>query len=208
MCTTLIIPNLVRPNFTAFKTLRLVSLRLFFIDFNRILHYSGKLAILLCSLNWFIFFNFNFLSGNIQTDSVVVRTDEIIDSAAKIMSTKRTISIILDQLEEFTKAPESSFMGKLNKKGMFVVGARPFDEREQLLKDITNYYFFEREIGLNYLMSNLAALSSHLNLVIFRKLSSYYETVDVIGLRRTLDEPKKRFIRQRYESDRFLQVFG
>ena len=197
MSTTLIIPNLVRPDFTTFKSFRFVSIRLFFVDFNRLIHYSGKLAILLCSFNWFIFFNFNFLSGNIQTYSVIVQTDDIIDSTAKIMSTKRTMSIILDQLEELTKASEDSFMGKLNKRNTFVIGYDPVEDRQKLLNDITSYYFFEREIGLNYLMSNLASLSSHLNLVAFMKPSSYYETVDVIAIRKTLDKPRKRFIHQR-----------
>lgn len=197
VATTLVFPKLVHPNFNAFRIYKLVSIRLFFIDFNRLRRFSGKLAILLCSLNWFIFLNFNFLSGNIKTDSVVVRTDEIIDSLPKVMDTKRTMTIILDELEAFTKASEHSIMGKLNKKKLFVAGYRPEEDQEKLLNSITNYFFFERKIGLNYLMSTIASLSSHLNLVAFMKPTIYYETTDVIAIRRTLDEHKKRFIHQR-----------
>lgn len=197
VATTLVFPKLVHPNFNAFRSYKLVSIRLFFIDFNRLRRFSGKLAILLCSLNWFIFLNFNFLSGNIKTDSVVVRTDEIIDSLPKVMDTKRTMTIILDELEAFTKASEHSIMGKLNKKKLFVAGYRPEEDQEKLLNSITNYFFFERKIGLNYLMSTIASLSSHLNLVAFMKPTIYYETTDVIAIRRTLDEHKKRFIHQR-----------
>ena len=113
------------------------------------------------------------------------------------MSTKRILTIILDQLETLTKASDDSFLGKLKKKKTFVVGNRPGEERDQLLSEISSYFFFEKEISLYYLMETLASLTSHLNLVAFMKPTIYYEAINVIAIRRSLDRHIKKFIHQR-----------
>lgn len=195
--TTIVFPKLVHRNFNPIKSIRFVPTKVFFIDFNRLLHFSGRLAILLCAFNWFLFFNFNFLFGNIKTESMLVRTDDIIDSSSTIMSTKLVLTIIMDEQELLSKASQNSFLGKLNGKNIFVVGNKPDEERVQILNDITSYFFFERQIGLYYMMATFATVMSHLNLVAFMNPTIYHEAIHVTAIRKSLDPHKKRFIHQR-----------
>lgn len=197
LATTIVFPKLVHRNLSALQSIRFVPTKAFFINSNRLLRFSGKFAILLCAFHWFLFFNANFLFGNIKTDSMIIRTDEIIDSSSRIMSSKRIMTVILDELETLTKASDNSFLGKLNKKSIFWIGYNPQEETQQILRDSTNHFFFEREVGLKFLIQALASLVRHLNVVAFMGPTIYYEAIDVIAIRRSLDWQKKQFIHHR-----------
>ena len=71
---TWMVPNLIRQGYSRINSLKLTILRFFFIDLNRLISLSYKFAVLVLMFNFFIFFNRNFLSGNIKTSKVVINT--------------------------------------------------------------------------------------------------------------------------------------
>lgn len=84
-----LLPSLLRPNLGRLQSLRLALIKLFFYDLNRLSKLSPKLAVLVLCFNCFFFFNQNFLTATINTESALVKTDEIILSAAQMASSKR-----------------------------------------------------------------------------------------------------------------------
>lgn len=81
-------PNLIRPNFGRLAGIRLISIKLVY-NHNQLSRLSQKLAVLILCFNWFFFFNRNFLTGSIKTDSALVKTDEIILSAFQMLNSKK-----------------------------------------------------------------------------------------------------------------------
>ena len=94
-------------------------------------------------------------------------------------------------------APEGSFLGKLSKKSKFVVRAVISQEKidEFYHKNgITAYVLFAKHIALVYALGALAPFASLNDMVAFHIPFSYYEQLEAVYIRRSLDAHRKRFI--------------
>lgn len=83
-------------------------------DHNRLSR--DHLKLLLLFYNLFLFFNLNFLGSSITTEKVSIQTDEIVDSASKLIGSTKTLSFNDGELDLIKTAPEGSFLKRLSGK--------------------------------------------------------------------------------------------
>lgn len=192
-------PSLVRANFLRLHALRLALTKLFFCDPNRLPRLSRKLAILVLCFNCFFFFNQNFLTATINTESALVKTDEIILSGAQMLRTKKRLGINFYDERMLSSAPNNSLLRKLWEKSHFVIGSNSNESIYQRIieQGVQLFFFLTREIGLLRLIFGLARFANDDGLVAFSEPKKYHESLTVFYFRRTLDEKRKHFIRRR-----------
>ena len=153
---------------------------------------SLHLRLVLLSFNWFLFLVVVLICGHIQTGNVVVPTDEIVDSSAKLLSTKKTLLINSGESDLIMKAPERSFLKKLNGKQFFKVNN--LHDLASIKSNPAQYVNFFEEAGLIYGMSLMSKFVNGSDTAAFVKSASYYERLAAFPVRKKLDEERKRFI--------------
>ena len=130
-------------------------------------------------------------------EETLVKTDDIIDSLPKLMGTRRIWIRYFDGEAKIRNAPERSFFGKLAKKKALVIGSKAskkwFDE---IIKS-TSHFYFDTANSVLFNMASIAPFAHLKELVAFLKTDSFYETLNVLYMRASLDEPRKQFIIQR-----------
>ena len=167
-------------------------------NFNEAL--SSTLSLLFLSLNLFLFFNLNFLSGTIQTESVIVDQTHLIDSIDKIINNDKTIIINFSDEFVLTGAPSNSFFKKLydrkvEQNKIFVVQQDKGLEMltEVIEQGLAKYFIFSIDTTLIYIMTVISDYSDK-NVICFLKPTNFYEILTVFAMRKSLDESKKKII--------------
>ena len=167
-------------------------------NFNEAL--SSTLSLLFLSLNLFLFFNLNFLSGTIKTESVIVDQTQLIDSIDEIINNDKKIIINFSDVFVLADAPGNSFFKKLydRKREQNKILVIPQDKGVQILSKVieqglTKYFFFSIETSLIYVMTALSDYTDK-NTICFFKSTNFYEILGVFAMRKSLDEFKKKII--------------
>ena len=187
-------PKLVHANCRSHvKSLKLILFKAPFMDHNRFPRVHLRLMFLFFSL--FLFFNLNFLSGNIKTEKVTIPTDQIVDSASKLIGTTKTLAMKSSEISFFKEAPENSFLNRLTRKNTFVL-LYMSDFARMKAFGIHRYVIFAAELELAYVMTQLAEHGKHIGSVGYVKSTSYYEILLCYQMRRSLDEKRKRHIKR------------
>ena len=195
-----VLSQIIQPCFDCAKRLKLVLCRTLFLSSAPFCSPSFKLALVFLFFNIFMFFNQNFLSGNIKTNKITVDTSDVIDTFSKLMRTEKTMIVNYEDDSSLKAAPAHSFLGRLAKKRRFVLKPSTTDEdRLVLIKKRMDYYFFMAvDVDLYFVMSVLASYSDASGLVAFIRAQIYRESfLRAFYLRRNLDPVKKRFIHKR-----------
>ena len=140
----------------------------------------------------------NILCGFIKTDSVIVNTDEIIDSYDKLNATSKYLSTFKDEAKFMIEAPNNSFLNQLYKKKIknneiYLLPLHVDDKlRETMLGNRMELGFFFSEKLVNLLILSLASVYIT-DRIVFVKPFNYYENFKVIYLRKSLEASKKAF---------------
>ena len=175
------------------KSPKLRLCRALFLDHDRLPRVHLRLLFLFFDL--FLFFNFNFIAGSINTDKCTVPSDGIVDSRSKLLSTPKPL--IIDGLEArfVRRAPEGSFLHRISRKTLFEVNS--LRDLDRVKADgISRYVMFDKQRGLVGSMSFLAEQAGRTGSVAFTKTSDY-ERLAAFRMRRSLDNARKRFINSR-----------
>ena len=171
------------------KSLKLLLFRAPFVERNQLPRVHLRLVFLFFSL--FLFFNLNFLGGNIKTEKVTVQTDEIFDSAAKLVATPKTLVTDYEGLKMLKDAPEGSFLKRLSTKEFLEIDLNHFD---RMKANVNRYVVLGNEVALVQLIILLSQHAHRIGAVAFRKSTVYYESLVGFRMRRSLEEERKRFI--------------
>ena len=199
--STFLFLKLSNPNHNFAKNLKLILLKMFSINRNL----TFKLALLFLSLDLFLFFNLNFLSGSIKTNSVAVNTNEIIDSISQLMNNDKTLTLGFSDEFLLTNALENSFLKKMyDKKAkqntLYIIQqSQSIDSINKFIDaGLDSYLFFGTGLGIIYLSSILSNYVDK-NLVVFMKPRVFYEILCSFPFRKNLHEIKKKHIQQSAE---------
>lgn len=195
-----LLPKLIHPSYGRLQSLRLMSIKMFFLDHNLLPRLSAKLAVLMLFFNCFFFFNLNFLSGTIKTESALVKTDEIIVSDFQLLNSKKNFATDYHDDHILRTLPANSLLKKVTERSHFVIGstidrgviARMFEQ------GMGSFYFLARDLALLRVISLLAPYASSAGMVAFLKPKKYHELLTVFYFRPSLDERRKRFLCRRY----------
>ena len=149
----------------------------------------------------FFFFCLNLLTGTIKTESVLVKTDEIVVRGSQLLNPKKNLAINHHDENVLRRLPENSLLKKVLEKKHFVIGLRMKSEIiEQMAEEgINSFYFLARDLILLRVLSLLAPYGNFTGMVAFRAPKKYHEWLTVFYFRSNLDEQRKRFLRRRYE---------
>ena len=194
-----ILPSLIHPRYSRLQSLRLMSVRMFFITHDRLPAFSRKLAVLMLFFNWFFFFNRNFLSGSIKTESVIVNTDELIVSGFQMLNSKKNFATDHHDDNVLRGLPANSLLKRVSEKKHFVIGSAISSEMiAQMNEDgMNSFYFLARDVALLRVLSVLAPYGNSGGMVAFMAPQKYHEWLTVLYLRPSLDEQRKRFLCRR-----------
>ena len=135
-------------------------------------------SLLFVSLNLFLFFNLNFLNATIKTESVVVNTNEIIDSTNDKLKSNKIFALHYNDEFLLTKAPKCSFFQKLyskkvNQNQIYIIRQNSSGINEIIVNGAIKYLLFSNDLSLNNFLS---LISRHVNFILFVKAKHYYET--------------------------------
>ena len=159
-----------------------------------------KLALLLLFFSLFMFINKTLLLSSIKTEKCTTNTDEILDSASKLIATPKMLVVNFEEDGTLRRALEQSFLGRLAKKHRFVHNA-PISKEQQIAlmkQPLDSMFFFSSEIYLCFTLSFFAAFANQGGLIAFVSTRIYSESfLRVFYLRRSLEEEKKRFVHSR-----------
>ena len=196
-----LLPSLIHPSYGHLKSLRLMSIQMFFLPHDRLPRLSRKLAVLMLFFNCFFFFTSNFLSGTIKTRSTLVKTDEIIVSGLQMLNSEKNFAIDHHDDNVLRRLPTNSLLKKVSEKKHFVIDSKINSEiiSQIFEQGVGSFYFLARDIALVWILCELAPYASSDNLVAFTTPKQYHEWLTVFYFRPSLDEQRKRFLRRRYE---------
>lgn len=160
-----------------------------FVDYSQLPRVHLRLIFLFFDI--FLFLNLLFLGNQIQTEKVLVPTDEIVDSPTKLLATKKTLTVGQGGLMLIKEAPERSFLRRLSSKEIFEISLKTV---EKMKSNIDRYVALGDEIGLSQLISLLSRHAHHIGAVAFHKQTVYYEVLLGLKIRRNLEFERKSFI--------------
>lgn len=162
---------------------------------------STKYTILLFIFSVFLFFNLNILINMIKTESVVVDTHQFIDSKEKLIATHKILIYDPIDKEMFITKPSYRFLYKLyerKKKKNEIFEVSIYDRLffTTMDKRGDDYFFIAQA---NYFLRLLASFSYYnfTDRIAFMKPYSYYDSFDVIYLRKNLNLKMKNLIHDR-----------
>lgn len=192
--TVAVLPKLVHENCNSrWKSLKLILTRAILKNQDHLTSVHLKLMFLF--FNFFIFLILNFLAGSITTDKITVRTEDIVDSPPKLISTSKTV-VFGDGEEELVKtAPEGSFLNRLSKKKFLVLDSAKSFVRIQ--KELNNYVLFTSSLFVVYLTNLFSKHAKKIGSVAFIESIDFYERLCVFQIRKDLEKESKRFINSR-----------
>lgn len=142
----------------------------------------------------FLFFQLNFVGGQVKTEKVVVPTDSIVDSPAKLLATTKTLILARGSLEMLKGAPEGSLLQKLSSKPLKVVTYNDLQRLGEIRTHLDDYVPIGNDLGLVYWIIFFSYHAQDIGLVAFYKKTPYYETLSSFKMKRSLIEEHKRFI--------------
>ena len=174
------------------RNLKRLLFRALFMNHNRWPRVHLRLMFLFFSI--FLFFNFNFIAGRTQTEKVTVPTDEIVDSASKLLGTSKTLIIDGFMSEILRRAPKNSLLNGLSGKKLFKVHSLGDLRR---IKAVDEYVLFIKNAALDASMLLLVQPAKRIGSVAFMKATDYFESLVAFQMRRDLDEKRKRLIDSR-----------
>lgn len=192
--------RLVHQRFDRFASLKLALYRTPFLTLNQIFAVSSKFGVLVLSFTLFLFFMRNFLGGCIKTEKTVLRTDELIDSRAKLLATEKTMIIHFDQIEVLAKAPDGSFLKRLYQKERFPFTGEADETNWSLLfsQPMDTYFVFSNDVHALFTLAALAPYANSFGMFAFvQPEHSYFENMNAFYLRSSLDMERKKFIHRR-----------
>lgn len=193
---TTIFPKLTHLNGNSpLRSLKLILFRALFMNSNSLPRVHLRLMFLF--FNLFLFFNFNFLGGSITTDKVIVRTDEIVDSAAKLICTSKPLLIHWRESDLVKLAPERSFLKTISRKKILELNKMNDFLKRIKTTGIDFYVVFAVQSGLVHFMAIMARHAKDVGSVAFLKSTDYYERLAVYEMRKSLEEERKQFINSR-----------
>ena len=188
------------PFLSPLKKSKLVLFKLLFDDYTQLRAFSPKTALISLFFNLFLFILINFLTNFIKTDSVIVNTDELIDSNEKLLSTSKILFAGIFEISYFINFPKNSLLFKV------------FNRKKE------NYQYFTTESNLTkiyeimdkgesstlfifgtkptVLITLLSLAECTKNSIIFMKPTIYHEKIYVYNMRKKLEKIKKKFINQ------------
>lgn len=176
------------------RSLNLILLRVLFINPNSLPRVHLKLMFLFFNLFWF--FQFNFLGSAMTTDMVTIRTDELVDSPSKLISTSKPLLIHWRESDLIKMAPEQSFLKTISKKKIFeIYGLRDLIWIQN--SGINQFVVFAVQSGLVHFIAIMSRHAKRAGLVAFIKSTNYYERLSVFEMRKSLDVDRKKFINSR-----------
>ena len=126
----------------------------------------------------------------------MVNTDDIIDSADKLLHTHRILVRNFERDEKIRNAPKRSLFAKLAKKKAIVL-EKGIQEVYGLLKQLSSLVFFDSIGVVVFTIVNFGSHAQMMNLVAFLKDTQLCETVYLICMRKSLDGARKKFVAQR-----------
>lgn len=156
----------------------------------------SKLAVFFVFLGLFDFINLTLLTNSIKTDKLLIDTTHLIDSIAKLKSTKArpVFYEIESDYKLVSEAPKGSqlyrfFHRRFERKHFFLISKESANEDffKLIETDPRTYYFFMNRLSFIY----TAFLGSSLFQHIFFKPINYYETLSVTYLRKNLEKTLK-----------------
>lgn len=200
LLVSLFFPGLVHWRFNRLASMKLVLFRAPFSNLNQIFRFSSKLGILALSFTFFLFFVRNFLGGSIKTEKTILRTNELIDSPAKLLASQKVMIIFFDQLEMLAKAPEGSFLKRLYAKQRFLFTGESSGTDWNLLfrRGLDTFFIFASDVHALFTLAALAPNANSFGMLAFvQPDTSYHENMNVFYLRRSLDTERKQFIHRR-----------
>ena len=185
--------------FQKFKFKR--SLSLLFQDYRQLCSLSSKIAIIVLSFNLFLFILITSLKSFINTNKILINTDEFLNSNEKLIETSKILTIFSYHLKTFRKGAKSSLLTKLinrkiKEKKYLIFGLNAIELREKFLKnDVPSLFFlFEKRLLLHYISLYLPLTR---NQIVFKKLTNLFEQIQVIFLSKSLKSGDKKFIKKR-----------
>lgn len=189
ICSKLTEHSNVRP--FSLKSLKRTFLAALFMEHPKVSSVHRRLLWLF--FGFFIFFHLNFLSGTIKTEGITVSTDELVDSASKLADTSRVILTSFLGAAIIKRAPKKTFLSKLSEKQFLIAYLRDLLR----VKRINNYLILTEPISMAFVLNFLYERSNQRDFVVFAKSNSYFEILEGLLMRSSLDEEKKRFINNR-----------
>lgn len=194
-----VLSQLIHPCFNYAKRLKLILCKTMFVSSNHSL--SLRLAMVFLSFNLFMFFNSNFLCGDIKTAKITIDTTPLIDTISKLMRTEKIMVTNYEEDSVMKLAADHSFLGKLAKKRRFVLKQSMSDEDRNVLmaRRMDSYFFMSIDLDLYFAMAAFASYSKLDGLVAFIRSQIYRESfLRAFYMRRGLEKNKKRFVHQRF----------
>lgn len=197
---TVLLPKLIHPSYGRLQSLRLMAIKMFFLNANQLPKLSRKLAVLMFCFNCFFFFNNNLLSSAVQTDATLLKTDEILLSEADLLNSKKTILTRSSDHHRMRSSPASSLFGRLSKKKHLILESeKNVGSLDRIFRQgLTSFYYLAESMTLLGALSVLAPFANTDGLVTFTRPHKYREWLSVFSLRRSLNPQRKRFIHRRY----------
>ena len=166
---------------------------------------ASIIGLLILSLNLFVFFNLNFLTGSIQTESVIVNTTQLLDSTDKIMNNDKTLVILYFEERILSDATSNSFLKKLydkkQKENSIFVIRQSFNANNLnkfIHQGLTNFLIFSDDSTLIFFLTFFSDFLPS-NSISFIESTNYYESLSVFTIRRNLNEDKKKLILKNIE---------
>ena len=188
------------PFLSPLKKSKLISRKLLYDDYTQLRAFSSKIALIILFFNFFIFILIILLINFINTKTVIVNTDEIIDSNEKLLSTSKILVTSEEKLTYYKHFPNDSllfkFIKRIKKNNQYLI---PEFNRTKIYKIIregesSSLFVFNNKQVLLYNLFVIAAFKK--NPIIFMKPSTYHETTFVYHMSKKLEKNKKKFIRQ------------
>lgn len=162
---------------------------------------SSKISLILLGLNIYMFILTTIFRNLIKTDKVVVNTDEFIDSIDKLDKTSKILTFQSYDFDLFNHSSKISIFKSFNKRieeGKFL----KLSWNNQIIKnlalknDLSSLFFCMKNGQILLTLSIMAPLTKS-DQFFYMKSKAYYESIQVILIRKNLDDYKKKFINRR-----------
>lgn len=151
--------------------------------------------------NCFLVLNLNFLSNTIKTESVVVKTDDIIVSGFQMVNPEKKLVTVDCDYNVLRSLPANSLLKKVSEKKPLLLGREGNSEVIDKIfeQGVNTFYFLARDtvvFGLLFVYSPYGRSAGKVAILTSKK---YHEWLTSFSLRSSLDEPRKRFLYRMYE---------
>lgn len=161
--------------------------------------FSCKVGFMVLFFNLFIFFNLSILTNIIKTDKVVIPTDQIIDSPAKLKETDKILVILMSETENIKSSLliKELIERKNEQDKLLVVKSKLTKEESVAIENngLVAYFFLMSEVGIYGTVLSLCSTRLIDDLNLFFKPISYYESLGKFILRKNLEKKKKVFLK-------------